>query len=54
MARQSGLNNFAGTLEVLAGGPLDARTVVPTKADLTTSGTFPYAKKKRYCKHIFS
>lgn len=43
MARQSGLNNFAGTLEVLAGGPLDARTVVATKADLTTSGTFPYA-----------
>lgn len=43
MARQPGLNNFAGTLEVLAGGPLDARTVVPTKADLTTSGTYDYA-----------
>ena len=43
MARQPGLNNFAGTLEVLAGGPLDARTVVPAKTDLTTSGTFPYA-----------
>lgn len=43
MARQPGLNNFAGTLEVLAGGPLDARTVVSTKADLTTNGTFPYA-----------
>ena len=34
MARQKGANNFAGTLEVLAGGPLDAREVVPTKADL--------------------
>lgn len=43
MARQPGLNNFAGTLEVLAGGPLDARTVVPTKSDLTTNGTFDYA-----------
>lgn len=43
MARQPGLNNFAGTLEVLAGGPLDARCVVPAKSDLTTSGTFPYA-----------
>lgn len=43
MARQPGLNNFAGTLEVLAGGPLDARCVVPAKTDLTTSGTFPYA-----------
>ena len=43
MARQPGLNDFAGTLEVLAGGPLDARTVVPTKNDLTTNSTFDYA-----------
>ena len=43
MARQTGLNNFSGTLEVLAGGPLDARTIVATKADLTTSGNFVYA-----------
>ena len=42
MARQKGANNFAGTLEPLAGGPLDARVIVPTKADLTLSGNFPY------------
>ena len=42
MARQKGSANFAGTLEVLAGGPLDARTRVPAKADLTASGQFPY------------
>lgn len=43
MARQPGLNNFAGTLEVLAGGPLDARSVVPALADLTAAGNFPYS-----------
>ena len=42
MARQTGANTFAGTLEPLAGGPLDARVIVPTKADLTLSGNFPY------------
>ena len=42
MARQPGLNDFASTLEVLAGGPLDARSVVVNKADLTTSGNFNY------------
>lgn len=42
MSRQPGLNSFAGTLEVLAGGPLDARTVVTAKSDLTTNGTFTY------------
>ena len=42
MSRQPGLNSFAGTLEVLAGGPLDARTVVANKTDLTTNGTFTY------------
>lgn len=42
MARQKGSANFAGTLEVLAGGPLDARTRVPAKTDLTASGQFPY------------
>lgn len=42
MARQKGSNIFAGTLEPLAGGPLDARAVVPTKSDLTVSGNFPY------------
>lgn len=58
MARQTGANNFAGTLEVLAAAPLDARSVIPTKADLTASGNFPYpyigmqtyvvAENKRY------
>ena len=42
MARQTGANIFAGTLEPLAGGPLDARMTVPTKNDLTLSGNFPY------------
>lgn len=42
MARTKGSNNFSGTLEALAGGPLDARAVVPTKADLTTASNFPY------------
>lgn len=42
MARQKGSANFAGTLEVLAGGPLDARSQVPTKADLTVASNFPY------------
>lgn len=43
MARQTGANTFAGNLEVLAGAPLDARSVVPTKADLTVSENFPYS-----------
>ncbi len=43
MARQKGTANFSGTLEVLAGGPIDARSVVPTLADLTVASNFPYA-----------
>ena len=42
MARQKGSAQFSGTLEPLAGGPLDARTIVPTKADLTVAANFPY------------
>lgn len=42
MARTSGSNNFAGTLEILASSALDARDIVQTKADLTASGSFPY------------
>ena len=42
MARKKGSANLAASLEVLAGAPLDARTVVGTKADLTTAATFPY------------
>ena len=42
MARQKGSANFSGTLEILAGGPVDARTIVPTKADLTVAANFDY------------
>ena len=42
MARIKGSANFSGTIEPLAGGALDARSVIPAKADLTASGTFPY------------
>ena len=42
MARQKGSANFAGTLEVLAGGPIDSRSIVPTLADLTVASNFPY------------
>ena len=43
MARQKGSMNISGTIEPKAGGPLDARSVVPTLADLTTASNFPYA-----------
>ena len=42
MARQKGSANLAATLEILAGGALDARTVVPTEADLILASNFPY------------
>ena len=42
MARQKGTANLAASLEVLAGAPLDSRTVVPTVADLTVAANFPY------------
>ena len=42
MARTKGSANFAGSLEVLAGAPLDAREVVGTVEDLTTAATFDY------------
>ena len=42
MARQKGSANLAATIEVLAGGALDARTTVPTEADLTIANNFPY------------
>ena len=42
MARTKGTANLSGTIEPLAGGPLDARSSVPTKADLTANGSFPY------------
>lgn len=42
MARSKGSANFSGSLEVLAGAPLDARLVVETKADLTAATSYPY------------
>lgn len=43
MARQKGANSFSGNLEPLAGAALDARTVAPTKADLTVAANYPYS-----------
>ena len=42
MARQQGTYKLASNIEPRAAAPLDARTVVPTLADLTASGAFPY------------
>lgn len=42
MARQKGSASFSGTIEPLAGGALDARSIISTKADLTAANTFPY------------
>ena len=43
MARQKGSANISASLEVLASAPLDARSRVQTKADLTAANTFPYS-----------
>lgn len=42
MARTKGTSKLSASLEVQAGAPLDARTVVPTYADLTKPENFPY------------
>ena len=42
MARTKGMLNLSGNLEVNAGAPLDARTVVPTAADLLVASNFQY------------
>lgn len=42
MARSKGSANFSGSLEVLAGAPLDARLVVNEKSDLTANASYPY------------
>lgn len=42
MARQKGTANLAASLEVLAGAPLDSRSIVPTLADLSVAANFPY------------
>ena len=43
MAREKSVLGFSGSLEVEVTAPLDARTVVPLKADMTDAGSFPYA-----------
>ena len=42
MARQKSSMKFAGYLEVEAAAPIDGRTVVPAKSDLTLASNFPY------------
>lgn len=42
MSRTEGSYKISGALEPKIAAALDARTVVQTKADLTTSGNFPY------------
>lgn len=42
MARQKGMLNLSGNIEVNAGAPFDARELVPAKADLTVADNFPY------------
>ena len=42
MARTEGTLKLSSNIEPRAAAPLDARTVVPTLADLTASGAFPY------------
>lgn len=42
MARSKGSFSLAGALEPLVAAPLDARSTVRTKADLTANDSFPY------------
>ena len=42
MSRREGTLKLSSNIEPRAAAPLDARTVVPTLADLTASGAFPY------------
>jgi hypothetical protein len=42
MARSTGTMKLSSNFEPRLGAPLDARIVVPTVADLTASGNFPY------------
>lgn len=42
MGRSKGSANLSASLEVLAGAPLDARTVVALKTDLTAAATWDY------------
>ena len=42
MARKLGTYPLSSNIEIEAGAPLDARTIVPLKADLTRVGSFSY------------
>jgi len=42
MSRKTGSLKLSSNIEPRASAPLDARLVVPTLADLTASGAFPY------------
>lgn len=42
MARREGTLKLSSNIEPRAAAPLDARTIVPTLAELTASGTFSY------------
>ena len=42
MSRREGTLKLSSNIEPRAAAPLDARTIVPTLADLTASGAFPY------------
>lgn len=43
MARKEGTLGVASNIEARMNAPLDSRTVVPTKTDLTLAETFPYS-----------
>lgn len=43
MARRQGTLSLSSNIEPRMAAPLDARELVPLKADLTTNGTFPYS-----------
>lgn len=43
MSRTSGSLKLSSNLEILAGAPIDARSIVPTKADLTVAANFEYS-----------
>ena len=42
MSRREGTLKLSSNIEPRAAAPLDARLIVPTPADLTASGAFPY------------
>ena len=43
MARVKGSMKLSSNMEVNAGAPIDARSIVPTEADLIIASNFPYS-----------